>query len=80
MDFRKEPVPAFVALDVIARFHLQMDKIVLKDRKKKNSSNKLFTIMTLMLVQLVGKNLLLHWGKKNSSRRVSFLFVTTHLV
>lgn len=36
--------------------------------------------MTLMLVQLVGKNLLLHWGKKNSSRRVSFLFVTTHLV
>ena len=35
MDFRKEPVPAFVALDVIARFHLQMDKIVLKDRKKK---------------------------------------------
>ena len=79
MDFRKEPVPAFVALDVIARFHLQMDKIVLKDRKK-NSSNRLFTIMTLMLVQLVGKNLLLHRGKKNSSRRVSFLFVTTHLV
>ena len=51
-----------------------------KGQKKKNSSNKLFTIMTLMLVQLVGKNLLLHWGKKNSSRRVSFLFVTTHLV
>lgn len=34
MDFRKEPVAAFVALDVIACFHLQMDKKALKDRKK----------------------------------------------
>ena len=46
MDSRKKPVPAFVSLGVIACFHVQ---------KKGKSLNKLSTVMTLMLVKLVGK-------------------------
>ena len=46
MDSRKELVPAFVALGVKACFHVQ---------KKGKSLNKLFTVMTLMLVKHVGK-------------------------